>query len=360
MRFLGDESLARAVVAVFGGVGDGISHCRKAALVDEVDDELHLVNALKVSHLGLIARFDERFKARFHELGHAAAEHCLLAEEVGLGLFAEGGLENARSARADAAGVSERDLFRLARIILRDGDKGRNALALEILRTDGVTRSLGRYHDDVDVLGGLDEVEMYVQAVRERQRLTLGHIGSDFRLIYIRAKFVGDEHHHHVRLLGCLGNAVHFESVFLGDFDVPAAFAQTDHDVNARIFEVHGVCVTLRAEADDGDRLAVENFHVAISVVILFDHFITSVPLGQNVFSFYLLRFRRSCQCMVTMSSIVLPAGIMGKTISSRSMTASMTTGLSFIFTAFSSAAFSSSSVVHLKPTPPNASASLT
>jgi hypothetical protein len=40
------------VLAVLGRVRDRVVHVGDAALVDEVDDQLHLVQALEIGHLG--------------------------------------------------------------------------------------------------------------------------------------------------------------------------------------------------------------------------------------------------------------------------------------------------------------------
>src|SRR5262245_6870980 len=56
-----DAGAAR-VVAPLGGVGDRVPHPRKAALVDQVDDQLHLVQALEVGDLGLVAGVHERLE----------------------------------------------------------------------------------------------------------------------------------------------------------------------------------------------------------------------------------------------------------------------------------------------------------
>ena len=90
----------RDVVAVLGRVGDRVAHVGEAALPDQVDDQLELVQALVVGDLGLVARLDERLEARLDQLGDAAAEHRLLAEEVGLGLLLERRLEHARRVRS--------------------------------------------------------------------------------------------------------------------------------------------------------------------------------------------------------------------------------------------------------------------
>jgi hypothetical protein len=85
------------VFAVLGGVGDRVVHVGDAALVDQVDDQLHLVQALEIGHFRGIAGFDQRLVAGLDELDEAAAEHHLLAEEVGFALLLEGRLDDARA-----------------------------------------------------------------------------------------------------------------------------------------------------------------------------------------------------------------------------------------------------------------------
>ncbi len=74
----GNEALAGAVVAVLSGVGDGVTHLGEAALVDEVNDELHLVASLEVGHLGLVASLDQSIETSVDELADAAAQDSLL------------------------------------------------------------------------------------------------------------------------------------------------------------------------------------------------------------------------------------------------------------------------------------------
>jgi hypothetical protein len=61
----------------------------------------------EVGALGLIAGFDQSLKARLDERADAAAEHGLLAEEIGLGLLFERGLQHSGARAADALQVAE-------------------------------------------------------------------------------------------------------------------------------------------------------------------------------------------------------------------------------------------------------------
>ena len=95
-----DDLRAGVVLAVLGGVGDGVVHEVDAGLVHEVDDHLHLVVALEVSQLGRVACLGQRLEAGLHQLDEAAAQHSLLTEEVLFGFLGEGGLDDAGTSAA--------------------------------------------------------------------------------------------------------------------------------------------------------------------------------------------------------------------------------------------------------------------
>ena len=68
----------------------------------------------KYADLGLVAGLDQRLEPGLHERGEAAAQHDLLAEQVGLGLLLERRLEHAGAGAADGVGVRQRELLGLA------------------------------------------------------------------------------------------------------------------------------------------------------------------------------------------------------------------------------------------------------
>ena len=102
-----DDGAAREV-AVFGGVGNRIAHFGDAAFVDQVHDQLHFVAAFEIGHFRRVARFDQRFVSRLNQRGEAAAEHGLLAEEIGFGFFAEIGFDHSGARAADGATTTGR------------------------------------------------------------------------------------------------------------------------------------------------------------------------------------------------------------------------------------------------------------
>src|SRR5437016_1881573 len=79
-RIIGDDARSGDVVAVLGGIRNGVAHVIQSALVEEVDDQFQLVHALEVRDLGLITRFDEGVEAGFHQRGYTPTEHRLFAE----------------------------------------------------------------------------------------------------------------------------------------------------------------------------------------------------------------------------------------------------------------------------------------
>ena len=121
---------AAGVVAVLGGVANGVAHILEAALVEEVHYELELVHTLEVGGFGLVSSLDEGLECTLDQLGDAAAEDGLLSEQVGLGLFLEGGFEDAGAGAADAARVGEAEGFGLAGYVLMDSEQAPGRLSL--------------------------------------------------------------------------------------------------------------------------------------------------------------------------------------------------------------------------------------
>ena len=175
---VGQHPGAGDVLAELGGVGDGVVHGGHAALVDEVDDELHLVDALEIGVFRGVTGFHQRLEAALHQIHHAAAQNGLLAEEVGLGLIVEGGLHDARPGAADAGDVGQRDLVGPAGGVLLHGHQTGHALAGNIGGADGVAGALGRRHEHVHTGGRHDLLVADVEAVGKGQGVAFLQIGA--------------------------------------------------------------------------------------------------------------------------------------------------------------------------------------
>ena len=207
---------ADGVRSVLGRVGDRVVHPLDPALPDQVDDQLQLVQALVVRDLGLVAGLDERLEAEPDELRDAAAQHGLLAEEVGLGLLREGRLDHARARRADAGAVRERELARVTARVLRDRDDRRRAVALLVQAADDVARALRRDHDHVVALGRRDAAVVDVEAVREEQRGARLEVRRDLLAVERRLRAVGNEQRDELRAADRLGRRADRQTRLLG------------------------------------------------------------------------------------------------------------------------------------------------
>jgi len=86
-----------------------------------------------------------------NQLGDAAAQDGLLAEQVGLGLVLERGLDHPAAGAADALAVGEGERQRVAGGVLVDGDQARYPRAFEELPAHQMARPLRRHQRHVDV-----------------------------------------------------------------------------------------------------------------------------------------------------------------------------------------------------------------
>src|SRR5581483_48813 len=89
-----DDARAGDVIAIFGGIADGVAHIVHTTLIEQIDDQFHLVHTFEVGNFRLIASFYERFKTCADQRSDATTQHRLLAEEIGLGLLSDGRAQN--------------------------------------------------------------------------------------------------------------------------------------------------------------------------------------------------------------------------------------------------------------------------
>ena len=232
----------------------------------------------EVGALGLIAGFDQGFIARLDERADAAAEHGLLAEEVGLGLFFERGLEHSGARAADALEVAEGERVGVAGRVLVDGDEAGNAAALGEDFAHAMAGRLGRGHADIDACRGNDGLEVNVEAVGEEEQLAGGEIGPDLFGIQLGRGLIGDQNHHHVGPLGGLGDSDHFKARLLRLGDGLGVGREADFYLNAGILEVESMGMPLGAVADDGYLFGLDEGEVGIVIVISLRHDFLGFP----------------------------------------------------------------------------------
>lgn len=251
-------------ITILGGLGDGETHAANSRLVDHVNDELQLVEHFEIGHLGLVSGLDESLESGLNKCRGTAAKHGLLAEEIGLGLFLEAGFENTAAGSADTLGPGEGGLLGVAALVLMNGDERGDTLAFLILATHGVAGALGGDHDDVNVLGWLDRLEVNRETVAEEEGMTRVEIRGDVFLVHFWNDEVGNRDKDHVGLLDCLGCVENRESKLLGDLTALALRVKTDDHLDAAFLEVQGVCVSLGTEADHGAGFSLEELQIGV------------------------------------------------------------------------------------------------
>ena len=276
----GDDARTTGQVAVLGGVGDRVAHVGDAALVDEVDDQLHFVQTLEVGHLGRVTGLDQGLETGLDQRGQTAAQHHLLTEQVGLALLAEGGLDDAGTTAAVGRGISHGDVARLAAGVLVDRDQRGHAAALGVGRAHQVARTLGGDHDDVQILTRGDLAEVDVEAVSEGQRRALLDVRLDLLAIERALMLVGGQDHDHVGVGHGFCDRLDGQTGIGGLGRRGRTRTQRHGDGDAGVLEVVGVGMALRAIADDGHFLPLDQRKVGVFVVIHVDGHAMNPSLG--------------------------------------------------------------------------------
>ena len=174
------------------------------------------MQALEIGQLRLVTRFHQGLEACLHEFAQAAAEHRLLAEQVGFRFFLEVGFEDAGAGAADRLGIGHRQGAGIAGGVLLDGEQAGHALAVLVFPAHGVTGTLRGDHHHVHIGGGLDQAEADVEAVGEAQHLAGAQVRRNLGVVDGLLELIGQQHHDPIGLGGRIGHAQHLESVGLG------------------------------------------------------------------------------------------------------------------------------------------------
>ena len=73
------------VIAILSSIGDGISHSCKTRLVDQIYDQLHLMDTLKISISRIISSLNQSLETCLHQM-HIHHRKELPAHRTGLSL----------------------------------------------------------------------------------------------------------------------------------------------------------------------------------------------------------------------------------------------------------------------------------
>src|SRR5579875_250600 len=258
--------LAARHVAVLASVADRVPHVGDAAFVDQVDDQLDLVQAFEIRHLGRIAGLDQGFVSGADKLGQSAAQHRLLAEQVGFGLFPEAGFDNRGAPAADRRTPRQRHLVSIAGGVLLDRQQTRHAAPLGVFGAHQMARTLGRDHEHVDVRRRHDRLEMDVESVPEGQILARLESRLDLLFVDVGAGFVRYQHHDDVGLSRRLGSLQHAQA--LGGRLVPrlAVARQSHPHVHPAVAQVERMGMALAAVSDHRNLMGSQRGQVGVAV----------------------------------------------------------------------------------------------
>jgi hypothetical protein len=257
---------------VLRGVAHRVTHVVEAALVHQVDDQLQLVHALEVGDLRLVARLDEGLEPGLDERADAAAQHGLLAEQVGLGLLGERRLDDAGARHAERAGVRQRQRLCVAAGVLVDRQERRGPTPFDEQLAHAMAGRLGRDHHDVDLRRRLDRAEADVEAVREQQRLAAAEVRRDGLAVQRGLARIRHEHDDHVGPGGGLDRGDDRQAGGPRPVSRSAALLKADADVDAAVLEVQRVGVPLRSVAEYRHLCRADERWIRIFVVIHSSH----------------------------------------------------------------------------------------
>ncbi len=129
--------------------------------------------------------------------------------------------------------------------------------------------ALGGDHEHVQVGAGLDQLEMHVQAVGEGQGGALLHVRGQVGIIQLGLQLVGGQDHDHIGPGSGLGGGHDLQALAFGLLDGGRAGAQGDRDVgHAGVAQVQDMGMALRAVADNGNLLGLDQVQIGIAIVI--------------------------------------------------------------------------------------------
>ena len=212
-RVIVNDLWTGGVVAIFGGVADGVAHIGETAGVEEIDDQLQLMQALEISDFWLIPGVDQRVEGRLDERRDTATENDLLTEEIGFGFFLEGRFDDASFGRPEPLRIGETRFAGMTSGVLVNCDQCRDANTFLVELAHAMTRALRRDHHHVDALAGSNLTEIDVEAVSEHQRFAWCEMLGDLVVIDRLLGLVRDDDHDDVSRCRCIGDVHDLEPV---------------------------------------------------------------------------------------------------------------------------------------------------
>src|SRR5579875_2431917 len=158
-----------------------------------------------------------------------------------------------------------------------DRNQARRAAAFSKDLAYTMARGLRRDKRYIDVLRRLDSAEADVEAVRKHQRLARPQIGRNVLRIGLALRVVRRQDHDDVGPGRGIADRTDLQAGLLGLVDGLAALRQPDANFYARVLKIERVGVPLRAVADNGYLLLLDDGQVRVLIVVRLRHCVSSV-----------------------------------------------------------------------------------
>ncbi len=134
------------------------------------------MQALEIGHFRRITGFCQRFVASLDKLDHAAAQHGLLAEQVGFALIAESCFDNAGAPAAQTASIGHGNVTGLAAGVLMHRHQTRHTATSGKFTAHGMAGALRGRHRHIQIGARHNQIEVNGQAMGKHQHRAFAQI----------------------------------------------------------------------------------------------------------------------------------------------------------------------------------------
>ena len=267
LRLVRHNLRANHIPAVLSRIGDRIPHTAESGLIDQIDDELHLMDALKICISRVIPCFHKGLESCLHQSSNAAAQDSLLTEQIGFRLGLEGRLKKTSSCSADCKAIGKRQVLCLSGIILLDSDQAWGSSSSLIFRPDRVPRSLRRDHGHIDVCRRNDTAIVNIEPVCKHQHVAFLQVRCDVLLVHGCLFLIIDQDHNDICTLCCLRSRVDLKSLLLCLLPGLGTLIEPDDDLASGVSQVQCMCMSLASITDNCNCLPVKQGQIAVFLI---------------------------------------------------------------------------------------------
>src|SRR5690606_38559528 len=131
-----------------------------------------------------------------------------------------------------------------------------------------MTRSFWSDHDHVQIFARNHLVVMNRKTMSEGQGSALLDVWLDLFFIELRLELVRSQDHYYISRFNSGSNIGHFQAVSFCFLNGWRTGAQTNNHINAGVFQVARVGVTLRTVTDNGNFFALDDGKIRVFIVI--------------------------------------------------------------------------------------------